>query len=96
MVRATAWCIPAQRNSENDQHDDAGHYSYVERIRENISHIKRSLSLVCATFLRRCVSYFTFSVIIIVMAAIKDLYRTPMLPLPIQLTAATIASRNAA
>jgi hypothetical protein len=38
MVRATAWCIPAQRNSENDQHDDAGHYSYVERIRENISH----------------------------------------------------------
>jgi len=40
MVRATVWCIPAQRNSENDQHDDAEHYSYVERYRENISHIK--------------------------------------------------------
>ena len=44
MVRAAAWCIPAYCKTESDQHDDAGHYSYVECYRDHIKHIKRSLS----------------------------------------------------
>jgi hypothetical protein len=38
MVRAAAWCTPAQRKTESDRHDDAGHYSYVERCRDHINH----------------------------------------------------------
>jgi hypothetical protein len=30
--------------AHSDQHDDAGHYSYVERCRDHINHIKRFLS----------------------------------------------------
>jgi hypothetical protein len=41
-VRAAAWCIPAQRNTESDQHDDTGHYSHVERCCDHINHIKIS------------------------------------------------------
>jgi hypothetical protein len=34
----------AQHKTESDEHDDAGHYSYIECCREHINHIKRSLS----------------------------------------------------
>jgi|tagenome__1003787_1003787.scaffolds.fasta_scaffold19511475_1 hypothetical protein len=43
-VRVPAWRIMAERKTGSDEHDDPGHYCYVERCGDHINHNKRSLS----------------------------------------------------